>query len=143
MCVRATSTASGSAKVVTNDDRFSIGFASVQAKLFKIACAARAAIPVAGNVSRGTGMLNWSNAVTFADAASLSGDLRVSSAPAIGNLLLPEGTAATAGPAQSGGREAGHSPAGTVVGMGTHLANSGAVCLLRRPGVSEPTAAIH
>src|SRR6516225_8853636 len=87
MCVRATSTASGSAKVVTNDDRFSIGFASVQAKLFRIACAARAAIPVAGNVSRGTGMLNSSNAVNFADAASLSSDLRGSSAPAIGTLL--------------------------------------------------------
>src|SRR5262249_45048597 len=87
MCVRATSTASGSAKVVTNDDRFSIGFASVQAKLFRVACAARAAIPVAGNVSRGTAMLNSSNPVSFADAVPLSSDLGVSSAPAIGNLL--------------------------------------------------------
>jgi hypothetical protein len=55
MCVRATSTASGSAYVVTNDDRFSTGFASVQAKLFTIPWAARAVIPVAGNISRGHG----------------------------------------------------------------------------------------
>src|SRR5262249_46908451 len=87
MCARVTSTASGSAKVVTNDDRFSIGLASVQAKLVTIVCAARAAIPVAGNVSWGTGLLTSSNAVTFADAVSLCSDLRISSAPAIGNLL--------------------------------------------------------
>jgi hypothetical protein len=65
MCVRAISTASCSAYVVTNEDRFSIGFASVQAKLFTTSCAARAAIPVAGNVSRGTDTLNSSNAVIF------------------------------------------------------------------------------
>lgn len=54
------SIASGSANVVTNDDRFSIGFASVQAKLFTIALAARAAIPSAGNASRSMVMLNSS-----------------------------------------------------------------------------------
>src|SRR5262249_45437881 len=43
--------------------------------------------PVGGNVSRGTGRLNSSKPVSFADAGSLPSDSRVSSSPAIGNLL--------------------------------------------------------
>src|SRR5215469_7317598 len=81
MCERATSTASGSAHVVTKEERLSSGLASVQAKLLTTASAARAAMPAAGKLSRGTGMLNWSYAV------SCSGTIGFSSVVAIRGLL--------------------------------------------------------
>ncbi len=56
----ATSTASGSANVVTNDDMLSIGLVSVHSSLTTSAAAARAEMPDFGNSFSGISKLNSS-----------------------------------------------------------------------------------
>jgi hypothetical protein len=63
----------GFGQVVTNDERFSAGLASVQAKLFTMPSAARADIPVSGKVSFGTSILNSSYGVRGGDNSSAFG----------------------------------------------------------------------
>ena len=78
MLRRPVSIASGSAKVVTNDDMFSIGLVSVHSSLATSALAARAEIPCRGNSFSGTAMLNSSYIVTFsADAPNSFANLSI------------------------------------------------------------------